>query len=268
MWEGREGPMGWARESWSARATRAYLLAYNAGCLAGWGAVLGVLGRHLRAGAPGGGAGLWRALEAPLALAQTAALAEVAHAALGLVRAPVGTTAVQVWSRVWLLWGVLKLAPAVAAAPLRLGRLGPFPDLGLGLPQAVPLQLGLESLVLAWALTEVLRYAFFAVKLAAEVPLLSPLLLWLRYSTFTVLYPLGIASELVLAGRAVGLMAKDPRLGARFSVALPNALNFGFCYRTFCILTAASYAYFGPLLYSRMLSQRRRKLGGAKSKAD
>ena len=212
------------------------------------------------------GAGLWAAAEAPLALAQTAALAEVAHAALGLVRAPVGTTAVQVWSRVWLLWGILKLAPAVAAAPLHLGRLGPFPDLGVA--ASVPLQLGLDSLLLAWALTEVIRYAFFAVKLVGEAPLLSPALLWLRYSTFTVLYPLGIASELVLAGRAVGLMAKSPAIGAKFSVTLPNALNFGFDYRAFCVLTAVSYAYFGPLLYSRMLSQRRSKLGGSKSKKE
>ena len=247
-------------------AQRAYLLAYNAGCLAGWGAVLGLLGAHAARGSPGGGAGLWAAAEAPLTLAQTAALAEVVHAALGLVRAPVGTTAVQVWSRVWLLWGILKLAPAVVAAPLQLGRLGPFPDLGV--PASVPLQLGLDSLLLAWALTEVIRYAFFAVKLVGEVPLLSPTLLWLRYSTFTVLYPLGIASELVLAGRAVGLMAKSPALGAKFSVALPNALNFGFDYRTFCVLTAVSYAYFGPLLYSRMLSQRRNKLGGSKSKKE
>jgi hypothetical protein len=49
------------------------------------------------------------------------------------------------------------------------------------------------SLVLSWSITEVIRYSFFALK---ETFGYTPrFLLWLRYTTFFVLYPTGICSE-------------------------------------------------------------------------
>lgn len=48
-------------------------------------------------------------------------------------------------------------------------------------------------MVLSWALTEVIRYAFYAATLLmSNVPM--PLT-WARYSTFFVLYPTGAGSE-------------------------------------------------------------------------
>jgi hypothetical protein len=47
-------------------------------------------------------------------------------------------------------------------------------------------------MVLAWSTTEVIRYAFYAFSVLGLEP--YPLL-WLRYTTFYVLYPLGAASE-------------------------------------------------------------------------
>ena len=49
------------------------------------------------------------------------------------------------------------------------------------------------TMLLAWSVTEVIRYSYFAVSIAyGRVP---KALVWLRYNTFFVLYPLGIASE-------------------------------------------------------------------------
>ena len=48
---------------------------------------------------------------------QTAAVLEIVHSALGLVRSPVGTTAAQVASRLWTVWGVVEIAPSVSRLP-------------------------------------------------------------------------------------------------------------------------------------------------------
>jgi very-long-chain (3R)-3-hydroxyacyl-CoA dehydratase len=50
-------------------------------------------------------------------------------------------------------------------------------------------------MLLAWSSTEVIRYLFYAFSLAGAEP---PLLQWLRYTTFYVLYPLGAGSEAFL----------------------------------------------------------------------
>lgn len=51
-------------------------------------------------------------------------------------------------------------------------------------------------MILAWSVTEVIRYAFYALSLArGTVP---GILVYLRYTTFYVLYPLGASSEALL----------------------------------------------------------------------
>ena len=57
-------------------------------------------------------------------------------------------------------------------------------------------------MLLAWSITEVIRYAYFTVNV---IGFNIPELTWLRYSTFFVLYPPGILSEAFLAySAAVG----------------------------------------------------------------
>jgi very-long-chain (3R)-3-hydroxyacyl-CoA dehydratase len=92
-----------------------------------------------------------------------------------VVRAPVATTALQVASRLLLVWGVVEAVPAVGRSPFY------------------------SSMLVAWAVTEVVRYSFFVMNLQGDVP--APLA-WLRYNTFFVLYPVGIASELALVAQA------------------------------------------------------------------
>ena len=78
-----------------------YLIAYNAGCMAGWGYAL-VLG--VAALAAGGSlSGTWKVMDPFLSIAQWAMFMEIVHAATGAVRSPVMTTFMQVMSRIILV---------------------------------------------------------------------------------------------------------------------------------------------------------------------
>ncbi|TVY34751.1 putative very-long-chain (3R)-3-hydroxyacyl-CoA dehydratase [Lachnellula subtilissima] len=107
---------------------------------------------------------------------QTVALLEVVHAATGIVRAPISTTAMQVASRILLVWGIVN----------------PFPSLAKSAAYS--------SMLLAWSITEVIRYSFFTFNLSGYSP---GFISWLRYNMFFVLYPLGISSECWLIYKAI-----------------------------------------------------------------
>lgn len=55
-------------------------------------------------------------------------------------------------------------------------------------------------MLIAWSVTEVIRYSYFVVTLSGYNP---GILVWLRYNTFFVLYPLGISSECWLIYKAI-----------------------------------------------------------------
>ncbi|KAL3142589.1 hypothetical protein ABBQ38_002908 [Trebouxia sp. C0009 RCD-2024] len=159
------------------------------------------------------------------------------------------TTALQVASRVWVVWGVMVAAPAqIASQSLTVLPLG-----------AYSIQLNLMSLLLAWSVTEIIRYSFFAFK---ELGMTPYALLWLRYSTFILLYPLGVASEMAM----VWLALPHVRRSHMWSIDLPNAVNFAFDYFLFCLLAVVIYIPGFPVLYLHMLRQRQKVLGQPKSK--
>jgi len=62
-------------------------------------------------------------------------------------------------------------------------------------------------------------------------------LLWLRYTTFIPLYPLGVASEMTM----VALALPHFRKSQMWSIRMPNAFNFAFDYFLFCLLAVAIY---------------------------
>ena len=83
----------------------------------------------------------------------------------------------QVSSRLLLIWAVVNRYPEPTA------------------PSAF-----YSSMLLAWAVTEVIRYSYFVWNLqGGGVP---SFMTWLRYNTFYVLYPLGITSECALIWKA------------------------------------------------------------------
>lgn len=58
-----------------------------------------------------------------------------------------------------------------------------------------------------------------------------------RYTFFIILYPMGVAGELLTIYAALPYVQKT----GLYSVTLPNKYNFSFDYYTFLILTMVSY---------------------------
>ncbi|OQU86314.1 hypothetical protein SORBI_3003G071300 [Sorghum bicolor] len=109
-------------------------------------------------------------------------------------------------------------------------------------------QVGIRTSVLwfiVWRFPEVIRYPFFGLREAFGI---TPFwLLWLRYSTFIVLYPIGLISE-------VGLIF----------TAMPHMKG-----RSFYICAALTTIYIPgfPRMYRYMLAQRKKNLSKSKAKA-
>lgn len=151
---------------------------------------------------------------------QTLALMEIVHALTGVVPAPVFTTGMQVASRLILVWGISYPFPQLNPSPWY------------------------SSMLLAWSTTEVIRYIYFTCKQLEQIPYW---LHWLRYSSFTVLYPIGISSEVAMIVKAL--------LGPA------DTLNPWYPYVLMAIL--ASYVPGSFILYTYMIKQRRKQLGGS-----
>ncbi|KAJ9657303.1 hypothetical protein H2198_004426 [Neophaeococcomyces mojaviensis] len=224
----------------SSSSKSLYLLIYNATSFLLWSTVtlraillIPALASHNKL------YGLYDALFQFLRVTQTVALLEVAHAALGLVRASPVTTAMQVASRIMLVWGVLTPFPQIVATTNAFGRTQQGTTGG---------PIALAGCHLAWGITEMIRYGFFVWKegISDQVP---SWLMWLRYNTFFVLYPIGISSECVLMYLALE-PAQDGKTGYDWLLKAVLA-----------IYVPGSY-----ILYTHMMAQRRKILKG-KSKA-
>ena len=142
----------------------------------------------------------------------------VANISTGIVRAPFLTTLMQVASRfllVHLIASPIAYPPSTRHSP------------------------AYSTMLLAWSVTEVIRYSYFVFSLSGVgVPKLWT---WLRYNTFLVLYPLGISSECWLVYRAIPLASQR---------------NEGLGYALWAIL--AIYVPGSYILFSHMLTQRRK----------
>ncbi|KAM0268884.1 hypothetical protein ACHAQH_009887 [Verticillium albo-atrum] len=196
----------------------AYLILYNAISAVAWFVVLGrtVALFYLRgADFVHLGVGDWTRWT------QTMAGMEVLHALLGVVRSPVPTTLMQVLSRYLLVWGVVYPFPWLARSPFY------------------------TSMLLAWSVTEVIRYTYFALTLSGLQP---KALVWLRYNTFFLLYPIGIASECALV-----YFAAEP--AKEYGELVP--------YLSYAIL--AIYVPGSYILYTYMMKQRRKVMRSLKA---
>jgi len=216
----------------------AYLFSYNAVQLAGWLWLLILTVKSVVInGVPP--TEIFPVIATELKIFQTLAILEVVHSAIGLVRSPPVVTAVQVSSRLFLVWGVTNLVEEAQHS------------------------VGVITYVIAWSVTEVIRYSFYALSLLNRPPYF---LLWARYTFFIILYPLGALGELVVVISALPYV-KQRRI---LTFDLPNAANISFNYYYLMILIILTYLPGFPQLYCYMFSQRRKVLGGsgqAKKKA-
>lgn len=189
--------------------------------------VLGLCIRHgLQRSAP---SMLWTSIELPLKIVQTAAILEVVHTLLGLVRSPWSTCALQVFSRLYVLWAIMAAVPA--------DELGPY----------------LLVACLSWCCVEVPRYMYYALNLLDEVP--YPLT-WLRYSLFAILYPTGITGELgctYFAARFMLAHAAEPEYITRYSW---HGLQLWWL----LLFMTLMYIPGAPTMYLHMVAQRNKML--------
>ncbi|KAL7611349.1 hypothetical protein Lser_V15G11950 [Lactuca serriola] len=218
---------------------RMYLTTYNWVVCAGWFKILYLALRTLY---ESGHEHVYRAIEKPLLSAQSAACFEILHGCMGLVRSPISATLPQVSSRLYVVWGILYNFPEVQTHPL------------------------VSFMVICWCTTEIIRYSFFGLKEGFSY---APFwLLWLslviiyvrnfycRYSTFLVLYPCGIASEVSLIYNTLPFIKES----GCCSVRMPNKWNFSFDYFYCAIMVLGVYVPGIPHLYGYMLRQRKKTL--------
>jgi very-long-chain (3R)-3-hydroxyacyl-CoA dehydratase len=202
------------------------------------------------------------------ALVQTFAILEVIHALLGWVRSPLQTTAMQVASRLFLIWGVTEQFESVR--PRRCLCLFSCNSVLVIQVHTNPL---FTSMVLAWSITEIIRYSFYACNLLGLEP---HFLLYLRYTTFYVLYPVGASSEAFLIYSTLPESSPIPGWRAWIQGMWKpadyfRALLFGiwwpcmsrFSRRSFQFTKSCTALY---VLYTYMITQRKRALGGNKFK--
>lgn len=111
-------------------------------------------------------------------------------------------------------------------------------------------------LLFSWSLADIARYSYYIANIvAAHVP--YPIL-WLRYSFFVVLYPIGIVAEWLIYYLTLQHV-DETRI---YSIAMPNKYNFAFDFGTWNRIILLLYFYFGPFMYLHMLRQRRKKIKG------
>ncbi|KAL0334713.1 UNVERIFIED_CONTAM: Very-long-chain (3R)-3-hydroxyacyl-CoA dehydratase PASTICCINO 2 [Sesamum calycinum] len=211
---------------------RIYLVLYNWIVFLGWVQVFYLAVKTLR---ESGHQSVYAAVEKPLILAQSAAILEILHSLAGIVRSPVSATLPQVSSRLYVTWGILYSFPEIRTHFL------------------------VGSLVISWSITEIIRYSFFGFKEAFGFT--PSWLLWLRYSTFLLLYPSGITSEVGLIYYALPYM----RESGKFSIRMPNKWNFAFDYYYNALLILGFYVPGSPHMYGYMLGQRKKALSKPKA---
>uniref|UniRef100_A0A8D0C8K2 Very-long-chain (3R)-3-hydroxyacyl-CoA dehydratase n=1 Tax=Salvator merianae TaxID=96440 RepID=A0A8D0C8K2_SALMN len=220
-------PAGSRRRKGPGALATAYLVIYNVVMTAGWLVIaVGLVRAYL---AKGSYHNLYYSIEKPLKFFQTGALLEILHCALGIVPSSVVLTAFQVMSRVFLTWAVTHSVKEVQSEDSVL------------------------LFVVAWTVTEIIRYSFYTFSLLNHLPYLIK---WARYTLFIVLYPMGVSGELLTIYAALPFV----RRSGLYSISLPNKYNFSFDYYTFLILTMISYIPIFPQLYFHMLHQRRKIL--------
>lgn len=101
------------------------------------------------------------------------AVAEISHALVGLVKSPLPTLFLQFTARLAITVGISYYLPDSPGNFTFAGYVG---------------------LSIAWSITEIIRYGFYVAKLIFPDNLPYELV-WLRYSAFFVLYPLGLITE-------------------------------------------------------------------------
>ena len=163
---------------------------------------------------------------------------------LGLVRAPIMTTLIQVFSRIFIVWGIVPL----------------FPD-------SVQDSYAYPIMLLAWSVTEVIRYSFYAWNILDEVPYF---LLWLRYQYLGFRLTAGTRRSgyciQLVSARSFGRWLGRWRMRTLGNLYMPRSL-WGL-YLDISLVSPLLYLSDSGFysLFTHMIRQRRKVLGKARGK--
>lgn len=153
---------------------------------------------------------------------QCCAVIEIYNSAAGHVKSPIFTTTTQVFSRLMIVLGIMTVLPNSPAN----------------------YHWCYATLCLSWSITEIIRYSYYSANLK-DPGAVSPTLTWLRYTTFYVLYPTGVSSELAMIYFSLGEATSQ----------------VGSWYAWFLKLIMLTYAPGFYMLYTYMIKQRKKVLG-------
>jgi len=217
--------------------TKAYLVLYNSSLVIAWSMVLLQASRHVSE--TKSVEGLYGQVSFWLKIAQTAAIMEILHSAFGLVKSSVATVFPQIFSRIAILWIVLETFVMQSADTEN--------------------TIGFPLLLFAWTVTEIIRYSFYTNTLLETVPFA---LTWCRYTFFIILYPMGVAGEVISLWASIPQMEESGLL----DIKLPNPANFGLSFAYLGYFCLVIYPFGLYYLYTYMLSQRKKVLAAEKKK--
>jgi very-long-chain (3R)-3-hydroxyacyl-CoA dehydratase len=157
---------------------------------------------------------------------QVLAIMEILHALTSVVRASPLTTFIQVFGRLQVLFVHYHIREAQTS-------FGNYP------------------MILAWSFVEIVRYLYLALNVIRIAPF--PIV-WLRYSLFYILYPIGVYGEMKVLYDSIGEIERTKFL----SLNLPNSWNMPFSFATYIRLFLCLLYIPGLYIqYTYMIKQRR-----------
>ena len=209
------------------RLAQLYLLSYNSAQLAAWACVFVACAAAAQSAPtlPAAAAAAYAASHRIVSACQSVTLLETVHALTGLTRSGVAGNVMQ-WAGRTHCWFVLTQVAALQSSPATL------------------------ALLLAWSLSDVVRYSWAALTALGVCP---RSLTWLRYTVFVPLYPIGFISELTLLRGGLPAAAAGAIVQP---LKLPNALNFSFDYSYFLLFVLLIYPGAWLQLYAHVFRQR------------
>jgi very-long-chain (3R)-3-hydroxyacyl-CoA dehydratase len=153
----------------------------------------------------------------------------------GWVKTSLSTTLIQVASRFFLTFGICALIPERMQKPIE--------------------ACFYTFMILAWTITEIVRYPYYLFSLLDKHT--PSYWLWIRYTLFYVLYPMGAISEWILLGMAY---IKGGTTLSQLHYDMPNTINMVFDYRHLILIVILTYFVGFPIQYRHMINQRAKYL--------
>ncbi|XP_078314115.1 very-long-chain (3R)-3-hydroxyacyl-CoA dehydratase-like isoform X2 [Crassostrea virginica] len=173
----------------------------------------------------------FRLVGTQIMVCQTAAVMEILHPAMGLVKSSPIAPLLQVLGRNFILFVIILHEENIQSAPL------------------------VFFLLLTWSLIEVVRYPFY---MLAVLNIKIYVVTWLRYTLWMPLYPVGIFLE----GAVVILSIPLYEMSGKFCLSLPNHANMAFYFPWFLYVYPPILLMAGYHMLSYMHNQRKKVIGG------